>query len=316
MRVIVLDDVFDGRVRSPHLFELFNFAFHRRHRLLVQRGPRFRQWWDALPEDAREQYDQALHASVEMESREPSDHEIHVGAGAACISVEDAVKRLGRPFLLFLEDERSDRAFLESVAPTLHRDRLREMHQRGWLEFRSHGGVSQIKALLTRALEEFPEDRWRMFAIFDSDAPAPGEPARTPCAVARECAERGVLHRMLRRRAIENYLTRRALEYWADEQHNSGAQRARIEVLYGDSFNQRPERRHHFSMKVGFHAMAPLHAIYDGIPESIKRSLQNGLGPEVSRAFKPDFMREIDLRDEGAWDELSEMVEALVRSMR
>ncbi len=316
MRVIVLDNVFDGHVPSPGLFELFNFAFRGRHRVIVQRGLLFVRWWESLPDDARERYDAALDTSVELEAREPSEHEIYVGKGAGCVSIDDTIDRLGRPFLLFLEDEQSDRSFLESVASTSHRDRLRQMHQRGWIAFRSHGGISKIKKLLTQELEEFPEDNWRMFAIFDSDAPAPGKPHRDASELAQECTKRRVPHRMLGRRSIENYLTRRALEGWAEEQPNSDAIRGRIEALYGDSFNQRPERRHHFSMKKGFKGMSPLDPIYDGVPENIKRSLQGGLGTEVSGAFTPDFVRELDLREEGAWDELSEMIEALIRSMR
>lgn len=316
MRVIVFDDVFDGHVTSPGLFELFNFAFRRRHRVIVQRGPLFKRWWGSLPDDAREKYDDALHASVEAESREPSEHEFRVGTGAGCVSVDDTIERLGRPFLLFLENERSDRAFLESVALTSHRDRLRWMHRQGWIAFRSHGGISTIKKLLTQELEEFPEDTWRMFAIFDSDAPAPGKPSGEAQGVAQACTERRVPHRMLGRRSIENYLTRPALERWANGQSNPDALRGRIEALYGESFNQRPERRYHFLMKTGFQRMSPLDPIYDGVPENIKRSLREGFGTHACDAFTPDLVQEVDLRDESAWDELSEMIEAMIRSMR
>jgi hypothetical protein len=60
----------------------------------------------------------------------------------------------------------------------------------------------------------------------------------------------------------------------------------------------------------------PLHAIYGHVPDNVKTYLHNGFGSAVKQAFGFGEIREVDLRAEGAWDELSEMIEALVRSMR
>lgn len=57
-------------------------------------------------------------------------------------------------------------------------------------------------------------------------------------------------------------------------------------------------------------------SIYGGVPQNVREQLRQGLGSQLSTAFTPDQLREVDLREEGAWDELSEIIEALVRSMR
>ncbi|MCC6556730.1 MAG: hypothetical protein IT372_27530 [Polyangiaceae bacterium] len=319
MRVIVHDELFDGRVSEPHLFELLNFAFYGRHRILVQRGPLFERWRSSLSQTALEQYDEALATSNELESREPSVQEIHLGAGG--VLVDEAIHRLRRPFLLFLEDETSDRAFIEAVATPPYRDHLRKMRERGWLEFRSRGGITNILKLLDTDLDEFPGDTWRMFVLFDSDAQEPGEPHRDARDVKARCEGLGVRYWMLTRRATENYLTRPALEGWADREANAVALRRCVETLYDEWFNARPERRHHFHMKKGFEAMRPHRSMphsptYQGVPPHVEHRLSKGLGSNLFKAFMGDEIRESDLRAEGAWDELSAGIEALIRSMR
>jgi hypothetical protein len=314
MRVIVHDELFDGRVPEPHLFELLNFAFYGRHRVLVQRGPLFERWRSSLSQAAQEQYDEALATSNELESREPSDHEICLGAGG--ITADEAIPRLRRPFLLFLEDEKSDRAFVEGVSAPPYRDHLRKARERGWVEFRSHGGIGKMPALISNELDEFPGDAWRTFALFDSDAAEPGDLSADARNIKKRCEEHGVRYWMLTRRAIENYLTRRALETWSTGEPGAVELRGAIEALYGEWFNARPERRHHYHMKKGFKGMTPLRSMYEGLPHDVKKRLDTGIRGDLFTVFMSDEIRESDLRAEGAWDELSTGIEALIRSMR
>lgn len=316
MRVIIRDEVFDGGTPEPRLFELLSFAASGRHRVLVKRGACFRKWLISLSTKARDEYERALSDSEQSESFELSDHQIEVGPRTGCLAVDDAIERLGRPFLLYVEDEKSDQRFIEAVATPEHRGRVRRMHQRGWLTFRSHGGISKIGPMIEIDLGHFPGDASQMFAIFDSDAPAPGEPSRDATMVAETCQRRGVRYWMLNRRASENYLTRSALEAWAADLNESGKHRDRIEALYGEWFGERPERRHHFHMKHGFRKMTPSHLIYAGVPRPLKGLLDQAFGGDVAMAFMPDRIREVDLRAEGAWGDLWNMVNALVRSTR
>lgn len=48
----------------------------------------------------------------------------------------------------------------------------------------------------------------------------------------------------------------------------------------------------------------------------IEGKLKEGFGPDVYRAFVSERIHEAELRDEGAWEELSGMMTALMRSMR
>lgn len=314
MRVILPDSIFDGRIPALQIFRLLNFACARRHRVLAERGAAFGAWRASRSQDDQELYDEALHASEELEAREPSDSEIRVGDGG--VAINEALERLDRPFLVFMENSESDRTFLEAVAATPYRKRLQEMYRKGWLTYSSLGGVSYIRAMITSMLKEFPSDAPRMFAIFDSDAPAPREPGSEPSKVAAFCEVQGVSYRMLKRRESENYLTCNALKDWSSRQSQPGVMQERVELLYGEWFSERIERRHHFDMKKGFKKMSSLHSIYGQVPPHVVSRLHNGFGSEVKQAFGLGEIREFDLRAEGAWDELSEVIEALVRSMR
>lgn len=319
MRVIVEDDAFDGRISRGELHHLMNFAWERRHRILVQRGPCFQRWFASFSAEAREPFEAALDFSQEIETREPAraENEIRIGASAGCMPIDKALERLGRAFLLFLENDRSDRAFLESVASPPHRQRLQIMRTKGWIEFRSRSGISDIKKLIADELNEFPGDAGRMFAIFDSESEDPEKPHKDASDLTTYCEQTRVLHRRLARRAIENYLTRPALVVWADaNETKADTLRGRIETLHGEWFRARPARRHHFHMKKGFSGMSLNHEMYSDLPERVKKSLREGLGSDVSKAFTSDQPREVDLRADGSWDELGPMIEALVESMR
>jgi hypothetical protein len=317
MRVIVSDVAFDGRAPDPLLFRLLAFAYETRHRVIVERGSCFTAWRAALPEKARDEYDAALDQSLELEAREPSEREILIGPRPGATAIEDAIEQLERPFFVLVEDEESDRSFIVAVSTPQHRARLLRMHQRGWLVFRSQGGISKIARMIRQRLQDFPDDKGRMFALFDSDAPAPGEPSGDARDARDACVQTGITFRMLARRSIENYLTRAALTVWANVQAaRIDELKAKIEALYGDWFDKQPERRHHFHMKGGLQKMRPRRPLYDGISPDIERKLSHGFGPDLAQAFAMDGLREVDLRSEGSWDELSEMVEALVRSMR
>lgn len=245
------------------------------------------------------------------------EHEIRIGTAPGGETVDEAIEQLQRPFLLLVENEESDRSFIEAVATPQYRGRLARMFRRGWLVFRSRGGISGIKPMIAQTLKDFPGDGRRMFAVFDSDAPAPGKPHAQARKVVEACRQNGIVFRMLARRAIENYLTRGALTAWANTQSAGVAElQSKIEALYGDWFGERPERRHHFEMKKGFDGMVPRDPIYEGLPAAVEKDLSKGLGSDVAKAFGTGELREVDLRDEGAWDELSEMIESLVRRMR
>lgn len=314
------DDAFHGAVAKIRLLQLIHFGFERRHRIIVERRDAFRAWFGSLSPDLAEQCEAALDWSIAAEAREPSEHELLVdssGEREAHLSVSDAITTLGLPFIVCVENEESDRAFIECVASEINRRRLRELLRHGWVVFRSLGGISKIPTLIDTVLRDDSGARRRLFAVFDSDARGPAEPHNEAVKTDRACESRGVERRMLGRRAIENYLPRRAIEEWARADEQKAMTRThldRIEALYHPWFDARA-RRHHFDMKRGFGNLAGLHAIYDGcvgLDTALRARLTNGFGGELATAFRPEWVREEDLRAEQSWDEVSELIERIL----
>ncbi len=316
MRVLVGSSVFDGAVATPLLLRLLHFAYDRRHRVLVRSRTAYRGWMEArLSAADAEVYTQGLDWSEEVETRDPARYELRVEAESAggSLDVPRAIERLERPFVLVVENDRSDRRFLEAVAPDECKDRLRELMQRSWLQCRARDGITGIPKLIADGLRDTPGEHDRFYAVFDSDAEAPGSPRGENQKQREACQALGVRHHMLARRTIENYLTRAALTAWMKDQRHLDRHSARVEALYGDWCAERPARRHHFHMKGGLRKMAPRHAHYDGMPRDVEQVLLDGFGDLVSEAFEVSTLRENDLRDEGSWDELSGLVRDILR---
>lgn len=317
MRVFIGASVFEGTVDPPWVLRLLHFAYERRHRLLVQPRVAYDRWAAAcLTASLVERYAQGLDWSEELETRDPARYELRVEAKAldGAMDVQHAVERLERPFVLVVENDRSDRRFLEAVAPDECRARLRLLLERSWLLCRSRGGVSEIPKLIEDTLRDAPGETDRLYAMFDSDSEEPGKPRPENRRQGEACAKLGVRHHILTRRTIENYLTRPALIVWMKSSDRAQLDRdsSRVDALYGDWCAERPERRHHFHMKGGLGKMTR-GSQYEGIPLGVERALREGFGDLVTNALDPETLRENDLRDEGSWDELSALVRDILR---
>ncbi len=317
MRVHVGDDVFDGGAKPVDVKRLLYYAYERRHRVLADRfGEHFSRWW-ALQSDRDEvdSYDAALAWSEEAEVLSPSAHEIYVTTrgGSGALGLDAALEVLSRPFVVLVEDDRSDRAFLEAVARETHSQTLADFVRKAWLDFRSRGGIDRIPSIAEDILRDTPGDAWRLFAVFDSDADAPGQPSLAARNTLANCEGKGIRTHVLQRRAAENYLSRRVLTCWveATSQRAKSHQR-RLETLYGPFFESLPARRHHFHMKGGLDKMTP-GDLYVPIPEDVKRALKQGFGADLTEAFESPELSGADLREDGSWDELSGLIHDLMR---
>jgi hypothetical protein len=317
VRVYVEDDVFGGGVHVVEIKRLLYFAYERRHRVLVdRRGEHCARWWAAQADrDEMDAYDAALAWSEETEVLSPSAHEVRVAArGASSALGPDAAREvLSRPFVVLVEDDRSDRAFLEAVARETHSQTLAEFVRKAWLDFRSRGGIERIPTIAEDVLRDTPGDVWRLFAVFDSDGDAPGQRSRDARNALARCEAMGIRAHVLQRRATENYLPRHALAQWvgATPQRSQSHQR-RLETLWGPFFESLPARRHHFHMKGGMNKMT-LGALYLPVPEDVKRVLNQGFGADLTEAFETSELRAADLREDGSWDELSGLIHELMR---
>ncbi|MFO0607456.1 MAG: hypothetical protein U0324_30100 [Polyangiales bacterium] len=138
------------------------------------------------------------------------------GAEPPRLTVRDARQLLREPLSIVLEDAVNDGAFLLALTHVAGEGgrRLRERLDRAWLRVAHGGGIGTIPRLV-RALDEAPTLRLRCHVLVDHDGDAPDAPSRHSKLVEDACAEAGVPFLRLRRRAIENYAPREALERWA-----------------------------------------------------------------------------------------------------
>jgi hypothetical protein len=126
------------------------------------------------------------------------------------LSIEDACVVAALPLSIWLEDSRSDRAFVLRAADR-RRSHIERWERDRALQFQ-HGGGSTL-ARQVEALS--PLGALRAFVLSDSDREsATAKPPEKVDLLRETCAERGVPLHILKRREIENYLPPEAIEWW------------------------------------------------------------------------------------------------------
>ncbi|MCP3997239.1 MAG: hypothetical protein GY722_19600 [bacterium] len=197
---------------------------------------------------------------------------------------------LGQPLRILMENIESDGLFLDAILDVLGTDELRELRTctPPALEYDSPGGSE-----LPKRIEHYLDDpAWqgiprRLFVFTDSDRLTHGGDL-APDSVARQvtklCKDRDVPYRVLRKRAIENYLPQEALEAWAASPGRTSV-RPRVAMMA----RLDTEQRDYFPMKLGF-----LKGIPKGqedlfaAPRWLEEDRSNFLRPE--RWFGPDIV--------------------------
>ncbi len=160
---------------------------------------------------------------------------------------------LSQPLRILMENIESDGLFLDAVLDVLGTAELRDLRKcrPPALEYDSPGGSE-----LPKRIEHYLDDpEWRdiprrLFVFTDSDRLThSGDLA--PDSVARQvtklCEDRDVPYRVLRKRAIENYLPQEALEAWAASPGRTSV-RPRVAMMA----RLDTEQRDYFPMKLGF----------------------------------------------------------------
>ena len=215
--------------------------------------------------------------------------------------------------MVYVEDAIADRRFLLRMAEEPFRRSLLRLEQRGLLRF-AHGGDPKHAAAIGGVVDPTHNRRvdLRTAAIFDSDARQPGVASRESNLLASICAELVHFHQ-LRRRAIENYLTRNALQGWA---YGSSSQRRLRGKLYSAFVELSAEQRNHFNMKRGFAGdlsnAEAAGSLYSQLTPQLRRNLEHGFGTDIEELFSSDSVRAADLRAEGAYSEFRPIVAALL----
>jgi hypothetical protein len=325
VKITLLPELFDPPVRNTLLIALLGYPHIDRHRVeldIAHTG--VATWLAAQSQGVREEIDLALAWSTHEEVREPSSTTVLVIRGPSDlehtpprINIDEARRFLDNPFVILLEDARSDRAFLLRMMTDEERDFLQRRIDAGAVRIDHGGGVGPMTSRI-RDDARVPANRYTEWILFDSDAMRPGAPSPASEALRVAC---GILaHHQLRRRYAESYLTRQALESWANV-----ARRVEREARlrrYRAFVSMRDEQRHHYNMKNGFErdgARTDANAgqLYDGVSDADRRDLAHGFGEDIGDLFDGDSITEAHLRhDTTGWAELRPVVRDLLARIR
>ncbi len=296
MRVLVDDSVFATHTNDFDLIRLIEFAVEGRHVVLTT--PEFRpdagccayrwilQQSSRLRADLQFGLEQSIHAEA-TGLRNPFT--VHVSddpdpTDPCSMSPPAARVFLSRPFLIVVENDRNDGAFVRMMLPPDWRDRLRSAEARQWIRFASGGGLGE----LTKHIECLDvQTRQRAVAVFDSDAWEPDRPSSESETTRRRCSALQVAHHTLARRASENYLPLEALAKWVADSfsHLHPAHRC-----YHALKRLSPRHRHHFNMKGGLHADSRSNpprtaSLFAELPKPTREALHNGFTDRVTTLF-------------------------------
>ncbi len=275
----------------------------------------------------------AVDSSFDLESRRPALREVRVTTTShplwvepAELPLEEALRILGLPLSVVVENRRNDRGFLLAVADTHQRKALRDTLERDWLRFDHGGGLSEMIEFLKEARSS-PAHRRRSFWVFDSDALAPGRPSTASDSLRRLCRKWVDFHR-LERRSAENYLPLPAiLEIWAKERDQRERTRtARAFVRLDD------RQRHHFNMKGGFSGdekrldvferkskytakiAAEARALFADVDAETTASLASGFSPKITAVFRNQRLHREDawFEQDGSRSELRPVIDKMI----
>lgn len=170
------------------------------------------------------------------------------------LSIEELVDYLMRPVALLVEDEPTERRFLECWVPTSRRADFTAALARGALEVTHGGGITSImRRISSAATRSDLSFLHRVVAVFDSDAPAPREPSDNARRCRKTCNKYLSLpvprFRMLERRAIENYLPLDVLDDYQKSHEGAHVHLGAVPALRG--LGGLFECIHHYHMKDG-----------------------------------------------------------------
>ncbi len=327
-------ELFERGEHPTALIALFAFAEEGRHRirLALDAEPAFAAWVARQAPELQSACKLALDSSAKLETRTPAATTLIVtcdrdrpDASPPQLSLPRAKTFLEQPVRVLLEHDYNDSAFLRAFATKEERDRLDFLLERRWIEWAHCGGISEVKKRVERIAANTPEtSRW--FAVFDSDALAPGTPDHSSKVAADACRSKGVGFHQTTRRYQESYLPKRSVRDW-------GLEKKRQRWSKAQSFLQlRDEQRHHFHLKAGFEGdsarlaklrerdpatAATVERLYEDVPVDVRATLTRGLGSDIGELFRqPGRVTETLLRDDGAWEEMNAVIRSILRLAR
>jgi hypothetical protein len=229
--------------------------------------------------------------------REPSaNDEIHITAKSEsiwddeplCLSLKDARRLLGRSLHILVENARNDGKFIETMIKRVLGESfwepLEKAFENRWILTENGGGIGEMKMIVDSLIDD-PVASIRTCAVFDSDAPKPNSPSTASETLQERCKECGVDHHQLNRRAIENYLSRKALEASVDLL--SGSDKSHLRKVVSAFSNMNRDQRHHFRMKTGFadDEVCDPPQLFEDVSKEDRICLNQGFGSQIGDLF-------------------------------
>lgn len=285
--------------------------------------PELRAWMQTLTEEQQEYITFLIDEGAKRQVREPPARSIRVAdlpqpdwsaATSPRVPLEVALALMQRPLRILLEGVH-DEHFLRSVVPAIYREQFETWLKEDSLQLEYRGGLDSLHQAVKQECRE-PGKRLRLFVMFDSDAHRRGESSGPSKELKRTCQRMSLAHHQLQRRAIDNYLTKQALERWLQKTRGRERDkwRPKLQALHHPQVTA--EQRHHYNMKKGL--LGDLKGggvaeIYTGLEPALTAELQSGFGEDVAKAFE-DTTPEDWLRNDGQLPELMEVFTQLLRA--
>ncbi|MGE7199475.1 hypothetical protein [Brevundimonas naejangsanensis] len=183
--------------------------------------------------------------------------------------------------------------------------------------FDGGGGIGDLRKKVEDQVSAHPYRSVRYWALFDSDAPAPGIRSTEATLAANACVKSGIKHHVLDRRAIENYLPKGALYDWVSETPRKAAERRKKADAF---YRLSPDQRAHFHVKSGFTKPPCEHerSLFKEVSELDRATLASGVGKKVAELYgtmDPRRLRSF-VEKEGSDKELRPAIAELIEMLR
>lgn len=293
MKLVLTDSLFQGG-DDLSVLSLLQRSLAKRCYIQV-RSPQshtYLRWREALSQTRRRAWDNQLEwtdrdsavyrlATVEVVEGIVSDW----AASPPKLNPSDALNLVDTPFKILLENGRYDRAFFLAMTPSVHRPFLQWLEDSDQLVFLGAGGLGELRMLVQEQIARKDHRRLTHWAMFDSDAGAPGVLSVDATATQDSCRAASVPCHVLERRALENYVPKAALYDWTtSERRQTPRRRALIDAFCRMTTDQ----RRHYHFKSGFsQTSGPAEtALYAGVSGADRATLSDGVDKKaIGRLF-------------------------------
>jgi len=234
------------------------------------------------------------------------------------ITLGDAIELADQTAFLWVENGRNDRRFFLGMMPVEQRAAFEEWERRRIMEFKGGGGLGEARKGMEELAARGGLDPRMNRALFDSDGEVPGHRSRGALLMVDFCKDKAIGYHCLARRAIENYLPKKALWAWGTAGSNRAVRDERLAKL-GAFKRMNDPQRYHFHLKSGWD-QAPSEAVaalYASVAKADHDILGKGIEKDIASLYDTyaDHMHEW-ANEEGVDPGLQSMIDEITDWIR